>query len=83
MFLVIGSLGNASFQLPLLYHWFFGGGHEHGVYALLAHFCLVLGLSLVNAKEFADTYKKSVDQSLKLESLLLELKQKEKLGPYF
>jgi hypothetical protein len=66
-FFLIGAILNSSFQFPIMIHHILGSNNEQGFNIMMANFCMVLSLALVNAKEFAVTYRKSVEQSEALE----------------
>ena len=72
LFFCAGLAAMALFQYPLVV----GYGtpnYENGYYTILAHFFMMIGLALVNAREFSVTYRKTVEQGLKLESSNQEL----------
>lgn len=71
-FFLIGTIGNSVFQFPIMIGYILQSNRENGYNILLANFCMGLALALVNAKEFAVTYRRSLQQSRDL-----ELKNKE------
>lgn len=66
-FFLVGALLNCAFQFPIILYHVVGANKEQGYNIMMANFSMVLGLALVNAKEFAVTYQKSVEQSKALE----------------
>jgi len=66
-FFLVGAILNSAFQFPIMINYLANGNNELGYNIMLANFSMVLSLALVNAKEFAVTYRKSVEQSLALE----------------
>ncbi|HET9239160.1 MAG TPA: ATP-binding protein [Oligoflexus sp.] len=71
-FFIMGTIGNSVFQFPIMIGYILQSNRENGYNILLANFCIGLALALVNAKEFAVTYLRSLQQSRDL-----ELKNKE------
>jgi HPt (histidine-containing phosphotransfer) domain-containing protein len=67
VYFCVGAALNSIFQLPILAGYIGMNNQENGYYVLLASFSMALSLALVNAKEFAVTYKKSVRQGRVLE----------------
>ena len=65
-FFILGSVGNLSFQFPLLIMYIKSAYDEQGYYIMLANFSIILGLAFVNAKEFAVTYRKTSQQKREL-----------------
>ena len=65
-FFAIGTTANLSFQVPLMISYLDGGLTEIGYDVLLANVSMAICLALVNAKEFAATFQRSINQSIAL-----------------
>ncbi len=66
-FFLLGAILNSAFQVPIMMNYILNANTELGYNIMMANFSMVLSLALVNAKEFAVTYRKSVQQSETLE----------------
>ncbi len=66
-YFLVGAALNMVFQFTIMMSYIRGTNDENGYYILLANFFMAIALALVNAKEFAVTYQKTVDQSIDLE----------------
>ena len=67
VYFCIGTTLNCAFQFPIMISYIGGSNQENGYYILLASFAMAISLALVNAKEFAVTYRRSVRQGRMLE----------------
>jgi hypothetical protein len=67
IFFIIGTLLNLGLQLPVLGTMIGLRPGEYGFGLILANFGMALSLALVNAREFAVTYRRSIRQSQELE----------------
>jgi len=66
-YFVFGTVCNMIFQVPVMIKYIQGDNSEAGYIILLANFFMAIGLALVNAKEFAVTYRTSIQQARDLE----------------
>jgi len=66
-FFLCGVILNIAFQAPAMINFMTANNRETAYLILLANLCMAISLALVNAKEFAATYQKSLEQSLDLE----------------
>lgn len=67
VFFTMGTTINLTFQAPLMMSYLDGGASEIGYDVLLANLGMAMCLALVNAKEFAATFQRSVNQGIALQ----------------
>ena len=73
VFFCVGVVLNAIFQFPVFLSYTGLTDDEIGFYILIASFVMALALALVNAREFASTYLKSVLLGKDLEKKNIEI----------
>jgi len=78
-----GVLINSAFQFMAFRNIFLQLNEGIGFSIVLASLFMTIALALVNAKEFADTYRGSLEMRLELERLVREIKEKEEARTIF
>ncbi len=66
-FFLAGTFINMALQVPILANFMRGSVADNGYSIILANFFMVICLALLNAKEFAAVFKKSINQGRLLE----------------
>ena len=79
----MGVFGHLVFQLNVAYHIISGDQWEMGYNGLLSNLSMTIALGLVNAKEFASTYRRAVKHDRMNQALLKEVQEKEKARTTF
>jgi signal transduction histidine kinase len=83
IYLITGALVSNALHFTVVYKVVTDANVEIGYANMLANFSMTVALALVNAREFADTFRNSEKMRRELERLVEEVKQKEEARTLF